>query len=299
MRAFIFDKYGYYPNDEYASEFDYQGWHFKLELNNKTEKELKDYDDFLSNILFYFPHMGAKIIVSRDQRYASNSEYGQVSLVAVKDDNVTLNDVYTMHVNFKNTGQENKMKVSYLQTLWENKVELIENKALPSLKVDNYFYVQAVESVTHALGMAENAIQYLSDARLDFGDDITNTTLAHKRLNSLDAYTFLNPFNLVVDSPIRDLAELYKAGLISSEELIQYLPAYNFNTFDATLLFARLLFPTKIFDLFEDHYGIKKDIKLEVIRYRENIKPMMDDLKKVHIYLINMYSIRPIAWLLE
>ncbi len=299
MRAFIFDKYGYYPNDEYASEFDYQGWHFKLELNNKTEQELKEYDDFLANILNYFPMMGAKLILSREHKYASTSEFGQVSLVAIKDDEIALDDVFVMHMNFRSTNKENRLKVSYLQTLWENKVELIEEKALPSLKIDNYSYIKAVESVTHALGLAENAIQYLSDARLDFGDDIINTTLVHKRLNKLDAYTFLNPFNLVVDSPMRDLAELYKAGLISSDQLINILPSYNLNTFDATLLFARLLFPTKIFDLFEDHYGIKKDIKVEVIKYRENIKEMMVDLKKVHLYLINFYAIRPISWLID
>ena len=26
MRAFIYDKYGYYPNQEYSTSFEYQGW---------------------------------------------------------------------------------------------------------------------------------------------------------------------------------------------------------------------------------------------------------------------------------
>ena len=40
MRAFIFDKYGYYEDDEYTSEFDYQVWHFKVEKTDRNEEEL-------------------------------------------------------------------------------------------------------------------------------------------------------------------------------------------------------------------------------------------------------------------
>ena len=40
MRAFIYDKYGYYPDEEYSTSFEYQGWFFKLEICEKNDTEL-------------------------------------------------------------------------------------------------------------------------------------------------------------------------------------------------------------------------------------------------------------------
>ena len=37
MRAFIYDKYGYYPDEEYSTSFEYQGWFFKLEICEKND----------------------------------------------------------------------------------------------------------------------------------------------------------------------------------------------------------------------------------------------------------------------
>ena len=62
MRAYIFDQYGYYEDDEYASEFDYQGWHFKLEKTDKSEDELKDLNEYVKEHIIY------KIVVSHNDK---------------------------------------------------------------------------------------------------------------------------------------------------------------------------------------------------------------------------------------
>ena len=46
MHTFIYDKYGYLVEDEFAKEFIYKDWKFRLEANKKSEKELEELNLF-------------------------------------------------------------------------------------------------------------------------------------------------------------------------------------------------------------------------------------------------------------
>ena len=102
---------------------------------------------------------------------------------------------------------------------------------------------------------------------------------------------------MIIDSPVRDFAELYKNEEISLEELISILTRYQFNSKDVTLLLARILYPTKFFDLLEKHYQKRDDITPDLNEYYENITFYIDKIKKIHSYLVNNYGIRKINWL--
>lgn len=299
MRAFIYDKYGYYVEEENAISFKIDDWNFELVQIDKKEFELENLDNYLKQISRLFNNAGANIILNRDGQYLSTTDFGTVALVAIKERMFTIDELSKLHVHFQNIHTDERYDLKKLIELWEDKVDLIEEKIIPSIKIDDYAYSTAMEITIHALGLAENAIQYLSELSMDESNQIPRLTLVHKRLKSLEAKDFLNPFNLVIDSPMRDYAELYKNGLVNVDTLLKILDVYSTNTFEASLLFARILFPTNIFDCLEDHYGERKDVRVSIINFRRTLDEEIMRIKKVHKALVSTYNIRPITWLLE
>lgn len=299
MRAFIYDKYGYYPKDEFSTSFEYQGWFFKLEICEKSDMEIHSLRLLLNELNQNFEHLGSDIMLTRDGHYVSNSEYGPVVLVAIKNGEVDFNTLYRIHQLYFQKFSRTRLLISHLRELWLNKINVIEERILLSLPLDDKEYSYMYNLGQYGLGLAENAIQYLLDTSLYYGDQIINTTLAHKRIDSMNSFYLFNPFNLVIDSPMRDLAELYKNNLISLESLYQLLKLYPLSSLDASLLLARCLYPNQIFDILEDYYELKKDVKDRVNYYMDTLNQQEFKLKKIHSFLVKNYKIRPISWLEE
>lgn len=296
MRAFLYDKYGYYPDEEYSTSFTYQGWFFKLEISEKNDYELASLKKLLNDINNSFQNLGSDIVLTRDGHYVTTSEYGPVVLVAIKEGKVTIDTLFKMHQMFYNQFQ-NQLTVSYLRNLWLNKISTIEERIIPSLPNDNKEFSSLYILSMYALGSAENAIQYLLDIIYYYGNEIKNTSLVHKRIDELNSFYLFNPFNLIIDSPMRDLAELYKNDLLSLEQLYDLLKRYPLTSLDASLLLARCLYPNQIFDLLEDYYELKKDITNRVNQLIISINSKEFKLKKLHKFLVSNYQIRPISWL--
>lgn len=296
MRAFLYDKYGYYPDEEYSTSFTYQGWFFKLEISEKNDYELASLKKLLNDINNSFQNLGSDIVLTRDGHYVTTSEYGPVVLVTIKEGKVTIDTLFKMHQMFYNQFQ-NQLTVSYLRNLWLNKINTIEERIIPSLPNDNKEFSSLYILSMYALGSAENAIQYLLDIIYYYGNEIKNTSLVHKRIDELNSFYLFNPFNLIIDSPMRDLAELYKNDLLSLEQLYDLLKRYPLTSLDASLLLARCLYPNQIFDLLEDYYELKKDITNRVNQLIISINSKEFKLKKLHKFLVSNYQIRPISWL--
>ena len=297
MRAYIFDKYGYYEEDEFATEFDFQGWHFKLEKTDKTEQELSDLNDYIKKLENIFYNSGVSIIKNRDGNFLSVADFGNCALVSVKDYSLTANDLLKMHTYFKNEEKEAKYTIKEMTKLWEDKLDLVEERILPSFKIDDYSYEKIMTTIIFALGLAENSLQYLAELVLDFGDSIDNLTLTHKRFYKFSSYEFFSPFNLIIDSPMRDLAELYKSEFIDNTRLLQLLATYNPTDKEVGLLLARILYPTPLFDLLDEYYDLRKDVKPQILAYKEKAPKFLEAIKELEKQLVKIYSIRPIKWM--
>ena len=297
MRAFLYDKYGYYPDDEFATSFEQNGWFFKLELSEKNDVELHSLRVLLEEIHQKIPSLWSDIIMSRDGHYVSMSEYGPVVLIAVKNADVNINSLYNLHQMFNNHFINEDLRISHIRNLWIDKVNVIEEKIVYSISSNDETNKHITMITHHALGLAENAIQYLLDTSTYYGDKIINKTVAHKRLDKFDSFYLMNPFNLIVDSPMRDLAELYKSNQITLQELSRLLNLYQATPFDASLLLARCLYPSQAFDIIEDYYELHKNFQQEGEKLFMNLENSMLRIKKLYRLLVNRYSIRPISWL--
>lgn len=300
MRAFLFDQYGYYPPHEDDSEFELEGWTFKLEaIQDQKEEELQSLNDFLQRLMQLFPTMGAQIITNRKGTFISEDDYGKVILVATKKQKMRIQDIIKIHQHYVNSPSEIPYTTTYLSSLWEEKINSIEQKILPSIRVDDFAYQKIMIAAIYALGLAENALQYLTEIAIDYGKEISPLTLSHRRLESLDSHTVFDPLNLILDSPIRDIAEAWKYKVITTTELLQILPTYQLSIKEVSLLFARMLFPTRFFDLLEKHYGERVDVRKQILAYYREMNQDLLELKKVEQLLVKNYGIRPISWLLN
>lgn len=298
MDTFIFDKFGYRVDKEITKEFEIDNWVFKLEANQKNENELIELNNFIINVDETLFKRGVRIIPSRDNRLSVESEFSKVSLVAVNKFNISINDLLFMHRQYSSTNNVNYSSLSAIKEIWINKVDMIENKILPSLKIDNFLFEKINSLIIYSLGLGENAIEYIQDIILDFDEKIEEVTLSHKRFNKFDSYELLNPFNLIVDSPMRDIADLYNIDIINQNNLEQVLNSYNLSIKSASLLFSRILFPSFLFDLLEEQYVTRGDIRKELLDYYNNLEVKIDKIKYIHKYLVDRYGIRPLNWLL-
>ena len=286
-------------DEKLNNKFELDNWIFKLEANQKNENELIELNNFIINVDDVLYKRGVRIIPSRDNRLGVESEFSKVSLVGVNQFNVSLNDLVFMHRQYaSNDSKLNYTSLSAIKEVWINKVDMIENKIFPSIKIDNFLYEKIHAIIVYSLGLGENAIEYIQDMIIDYGDKIEDVTLSHKRFLKFDSYELLNPFNLIVDSPMRDIADLYNIDVINQENLEQVLNLYNLSTKSASLLFSRILFPSFLFDLLEEQYVNRGDIRKELLDYLNNLEVKMNKIKFIHKYLVNRYGIRPLNWLL-
>ena len=297
MRAFLYDKYGYYPEDEFATSFEQDGWIFKLEISEKNDIEIHSLRVLLEEIHQKIPSLGSDIIMTRDGHYVSMSEYGPVVLIAVKNIAVNHNTLHQLHMSFLGQFNNEDLRISHLRNLWIDKTNIIEEKIISSIPLTDEVNKHIYLITQYALGLSENAIQYLLDTSTYYGDKIVNTTITHKRLDRLDSFYLMNPFNLIIDSPMRDLAELYKNNQIPLNELSKLLNNYKLSPLDASLLLARCLYPSHIFDVVEDYYELHKSFEEKGEELYLNLESNILRIKKLYRLLVSKYSIRPISWL--
>ena len=299
MRDFIFDQYGYYYSDSDASEFEFKGYEFKVMAHSLTENDLinmEEYIQYLYSKLNINPH--CHIVKNRAGLYGVESKYGTVSLVScLKKDYKLDNLISFQHLEINELSKP--YTISNLSTLWEEKLNLIEEKCVPYLKIDDFTYPIILKETIFAIGLCSNAIEYLTDMKEDYGNEVKNLCYAHKRLYDLTSFDLFNPFNIVIDSPTRDLAFLYKEKAINLNELISIIDYYKLGQMEISLLMARALFPTATFDILEDYFALKKDIKLSIVKKHKKTKREVNLLVELHKRLVEKYKIRPIEWLLN
>ncbi len=297
MQAFLFEKYGYYPEKLDGNSFEYKGWSFYLVECDLDEKTVEDLEDVMKELNEVFDGRAASIVRNRNNGLLSFDGERTYVLWSIKKSKVTYHDLQELHHHYRDYHHGEVIKLSEILSLWEDKFDFIETKVIPTLRRDDAEYYSVLEGIYFSFGLAENSLQYLADSRLDYGNSITNHTLVHKRLYSLDSEVFFDPFNFILDNPIRDLAELYKAGEINIESFSTLLDYYELTQQEASLLMARILFPTKLFDTLERHFIDRMNIRKEILDYRIENEMELTRLHNVHLLLVRKYSIRPLSWL--
>ncbi len=300
MNSFIYDYYGYNVKLLDDNTFVFKDYTFLLSKTTEDENSLNKLNELINSLYNVFDGNVVYIVKNKYNKYISSSEgNNNICMLTYKDEkNIDINYFIKMHMAFLNTFNY-YVNLDDIIILWDQRLEYIQNQCLVALNFDNDAHMILYEYSQFAIGLAINALQYLSDMKIDFNKKYYLTTLTHRRIKKMDKFELFNPFNLIVDHSSRDLAELYKNNLIDFDTLFSICQSYSYNVDEYEYLIARLLFPTFIFDIIEDiatdntMYDYQKEIYYAISKQNEQF----DKLKYFYKRISQLMLIRPIDWL--
>ena len=180
------------------------------------------------------------------------------------------------------------------EILWANKIDYYEiqinenKKKFPLIR----------ESFDYFIGMAENAISYLTNTKLELKPTIyDNKVLSHNNIyNSL-----FDPTNIILDHKSRDLAEYIKYSFWNNNinifnELNEYFRYNYYSLYGIRILFSRVLYPSFYFDIYDEIIIEKKEEK-ELNNIINQISKYEHYLYSIYLYFKKIYDIPEINWI--
>lgn len=151
------------------------------------------------------------------------------------------------------------------------------------------------DSFSYFIGLGETAIAIVNNI------DVQNheTVYAHNRITD-NSFNLYDPTNIIKDLKVRDVAEYFKykifKGINIEEELTIYLNASKLSIYEYMLFFARMIYPTPYFDLYEEIITDKID-ENNIKELINNIEYYENTIKKIYHYYKTFINIMPIEWL--
>ena len=244
-----------------------------------------------------------KILINRNNSFLTKvGEYNYI-LFAVSN----LNEEYDIF---------DMVKISEKLVLNNNKSNLYRNNwgTLWSEKID-YFEYQVRElsiekdvvknSFSYYIGMAENAISYVNNTNMKYGGDAYRIVLSHRRVFYPNyKLNYLNPLSFVFDLEVRDIAEYLKAMFFQKDisfcldELSSYLKIRHLSLYEFQMLYARLLYPTYYFDVYEGVMNKNGDEE-ELVNIIKKCDSYEEFLKKAYLEISKYAKIDKIEWIIN
>lgn len=284
-------------------------YHFKIEnqdyffvFYNRGIEELEDIIN-VSNEMVKKGINVHKILVNRNNSFLTKvGEYNYI-LFAVSN----LNEEYDIF---------DMVKISEKLVLNNNKSNLYRNNwgTLWSEKID-YFEYQVRElsiekdvvknSFSYYVGMAENAISYVNNTNMKYGGDAYRIVLSHRRVFYPNyKLNYLNPLSFVFDLEVRDIAEYLKAMFFKKDisfcldELSSYLKIRHLSLYEYQMLYARLLYPTYYFDVYESVMNKNGDEE-QLVNIIKKCDSYEEFLKKAYLEISKYAKIDKIEWIIN
>lgn len=184
--------------------------------------------------------------------------------------------------------------------LWSSKIDYFEYQ-IHELGKDKELIL---DSFSYYIGLAENAISYVNSTNAKYQKtNLDHVTLSHRRIKYPNyKLNYLNPLSFIFDLEVRDIAEYLKSAFFEGENALNYLKEAlrinRFTIYSLELLYARLLYPSYYFDIYESIMSNKEEEE-KLIPILEKANEYEEFLRDAY-YEINKYaSIESINWLLE
>ncbi|MEG0794451.1 MAG: hypothetical protein RSG95_01510 [Bacilli bacterium] len=187
--------------------------------------------------------------------------------------------------------------------LWSKKIDYFEYQ-IRELGIKKFIIK---DSFSYYIGLSENAISYVIKTNEVFKKtEYDKITLSHRRIFYPNIkLNYLNPLSFIFDLEVRDIAEYLKSLFFSDtieldpfEELEIYLKSTRLTIYEYQMLYARLLYPSYYFDIYEDVMNNDKDENL-LIKIIEKADSYEQFLKKVYLEISKYTIIEKIDWIIN
>ncbi len=271
MNNYIDYYYNLYPNT-----IEKVGRNYRFFLNNEKyyiimyERNLEEMDTLvkLNKEMIERGSLVHEIVLTKDGKavfLCDNNSYALLRVYINENIPIKIEDIFYM-LDYNDTIKPNNIigRMNWAN-LWSSKVDYFEYHIGHLIKKYPYMY----KTIDYYLGLAENAISYVKDIKTP----ASLISICHRRIGVTSTlFDLYNPFNLVIDYKVRDIAEYIKSVffygenscvecVVNSENMIvdkcniileRIFKKYIFDNEALKLLFARLLFPSYYFDLYEN-----------------------------------------------
>lgn len=198
------------------------------------------------------------------------------------------------------TPSKSKLYRNSWATLWSDKIDYFEYQ-IHEIGKDKPIIL---DSFSYYVGLGENAISYVNSTILKYKPTTKDrVTLSHRRINYPNyKLNYLNPLSFIFDLEVRDIASFIKSAFIMGEDALSYLKQAlrlnDFSIYSLQLLYARLLYPSYYFDIYEKVMNNEME--------EEKLIPIIEKNKDYEIFLRDAYfeiskyaPIERIEWLLK
>ena len=211
-------------------------------------------------------------------------------------------DIINMQKKLLLNPNHSKLYRNNWATLWSDKVDYFEYQ-IKELGLEKK---EVLKTFSYYIGLAENAISYVNKTNQSYSQGFNDRiTLSHRRIHYPNIkVNYLNPLSFIFDLEVRDIAEYLKSlfflskELDSLEELQIYLKTAKLSIYSYQMLYARLLYPSYYFDIYEQimNKKIDEDNLLKVVN-KVNLYEQF--LKKAYLEISKYANIEKIDWIIN
>jgi len=296
-----FDIENVYENSNYSS-FSYYGEEFYFAFFNRAQDELKEIVEIcidlkLRNVKVH------DIILNRDKQLLTkvgDNYYILLKLNTKKSNVINFIDVCEFSNKLKLNVKNSKLYRNNWGELWSKKVDYFEHQ-IREIGKDKKIIL---DSFSYYIGLAENAISYVNKINKVIGiSEKDHISLSHRRIFFPNtSLNYLNPLSFIFDLEVRDIAEYLKVAFFHNEnvylDLKTILKTKKFSSYSYHMLYARLLYPSYYFDIYEDimNNNIDEEKLISVIQKANKYELFL----KYAYYEINKYTnLEKVDWILK
>ncbi len=265
-----------------------QGQQSKFSINNnnyvllpytRSNEELKDLQLLSTSLLAqgiichqFIPNINSSLVtLVNDKPYV-------LLIVYINNNNyVSFNDLVWVS-NIQSLPEVKSLRRDDWFILWTKKIDYLEYQVSQFGKT----YPLLRESFSYFVGMAETGISLLKSINTNYEPSLS---LSYRRIKKDDSlFELYNPLNFIIDYRLRNIVEYFKdcffKDLNLTASLFNYLSYNNLESDEAILFYARMLFPTFYFDIYEKivHKEVKEEEILRIVHKMEEYESFLSYL---------------------
>ena len=214
-------------------------------------------------------------------------------------------DIFDM-VNISNKLVLNNNKSSLYRnnwgSLWSDKIDFFEYQ-VRELGVEKNV---VKSSFSYYVGLSENAISYVNNAILKYGGVSSGRiVLSHRRVFYPNyKLNYMNPLSFVFDLEVRDVAEYLKSMFFKKDieycldELKSYLSIRKLNIYEYHMFYARLLYPSYYFDVYDSvmNKNVNEEELVKIVKRSNDYEKF---LKITYLEISKYVRLDKIDWIIE
>lgn len=302
-------EYYYNLNIDNLEELDGK-YHFKIEnqdfffvFYNRGLEELEDIIE-VCNEMFLKGINVHEVIRNRNNSFLT--KVNEYNYILFRVNNLSEEyDIFDM-VNISNKLILNNNKSSLYRnnwgSLWSDKIDFFEYQ-VRELGIEKNV---VKSSFSYYVGLSENAISYVNNAVLKYGGVSSGRiVLSHRRVFFPNyRLNYMNPLSFVFDLEVRDVAEYLKSMFFKKDieycldELKSYLSIRKLNIYEYHMFYARLLYPSYYFDVYDSvmNKNVNEEELVKIVKRSNDYEKF---LKITYLEISKYVRLDKIDWIIE